>query len=330
VSARYLATESARLQARPPSYVVHEFLERENRAMLFADFVAAAEGAGLRYVCDTDLRTRYPELLGGEVAEALADLGGVVEREQYLDFVVNRNFRRSLLCLGSARPAAEPRLDRIEDMQFAASLAPPKKLDLRRPRPAPFSRPEGGSVEVHHPLTKAALLHLARRYPDSLAVAELEPLAVREVQAAGAGGLAGDTGHLVSELFGLVVAGAAELLHQERRVPRPPAESPAVTPLARAQAARPDRRLATRLHTVLALDDFAAGLVRRLDGTRTVGAVTEELLAEVASGRLVLEGVAVGAAAEPRVRELVARNVERLVGRFAHSGLLTAATAVCD
>jgi len=74
LSARYLASEIGRLRARPASYVVHEFLESENRPLLFADFVTAAQDAGLRYVCDTDLQTRYPEVVEESVAAALADL----------------------------------------------------------------------------------------------------------------------------------------------------------------------------------------------------------------------------------------------------------------
>jgi hypothetical protein len=324
-SARYLAAEIGRLRARPLSYVVHEFLESENRPMLFADFVAAAEGAGLRYVCDTDLQTRYPEVLGAEVAENLADLGDPVAREQYLDFVVNRNFRRSLLCRGDARPTAEPRLDRLETMHFAANLTPPRKLDLRRVRAAPFTRPDGGTVDVHHPLTKAAVAHLGLRHPDSASLDELTRLAAREVQAGGGPVHAGEDGHLLSELYSLVVLGAVTVLRQPRRSTGGTGAAPAVTPLARAQARTEARRVATRLHDVLVLDDFGARLVDLLDGTRTPGEATAALLADLGAGRLTLDGVQATLAGEPRTRDLVARNVERLVERFRRSGLFVGA-----
>jgi len=321
-SARYLAAEIERLRARPVSYVVHEFLERENRPMLFADFVAAAMGAGLGYVCDTDLQTRYPEILGDGVTESLADVGDPVAREQYLDFVVNRNFRRSLLCGRDARPTAEPRLDRLETMHFAANLTPPRKLDLRRARAAPFTRPDGGTVDVHHPLTKAALGHLGLRHPDSASFDELAQLAAREVQAGGGQAHAGETGHLLSELYSLAVVGAVTLLRRPRNVARPVGATPALGPLARAQARTDARRVATRPHDVLALDAFGGRLAELLDGTRTTADVTQALLADLGAGRLTLEGVQSGSAGEPRTRDLLARNVERLVERFRRSGLL--------
>jgi SAM-dependent methyltransferase len=323
-SARYLAAEIARLRARPASYVVHEYLERENRPMLLSDFVSAAQAAGLRYLCDTDLQTRYPEVVGTDVAEALADLRGPLEREQYLDFVVNRNFRRSLLCSAAARPTDEPQVALLEGMQFAASLAPPKKLDLRRVRAAPFHQADGGTVEVHHPLTKAALLHLARQHPGSLALPELAELAGRDVVAAGGGALAGDHGHLVSELFSLVVLGAAELLRRGRAIPGASGYAPVASALALAQLQLGSRRLTTRLHGILAVDELAARVLGLLDGRRGVDQVVECLVADLSEGRLDLDGVPSSSAREPRTGELLRRNVERLLDRFTRSGLVVA------
>jgi SAM-dependent methyltransferase len=317
LSARYLLAEIRRLRSRPAGYLVHEFLEPENQALLYAEFVAKAAGAGLRCVCDADLSTRYPELVGEAVAEALADIRDPVEREQQLDFVVNRNFRRSLLCRGDARPAPEPRLDRLEDMQFASDLCPPRKLDLRRARAAPFARRDGTTVDVVHPLTKAAVLCLERCHPGSLGYGELHAAARQEVRGAGGGALADEGAHLLPELFALAVRGAIELL----RRPRPPAAAvvgrPVASALARAQFAAGRHELATQQHKALALDPFAWRLFGLLDGTRTVKEVVGQLQTEVAEGRLAVEGVAPG-----RAGTLVEGNVRRLVTVFAGAGLL--------
>ncbi len=317
LSARYLLAEIRRLRSRPVGYLVHEFLEPENWALLYSEFVAAAAGAGLRCVCDADLATRYPELVGESVAEALAEIRDPVEREQQLDFVVNRNFRRSLLCRSDAQPSPEPRLDRLEDMQFASDLGPPRKLDLRKARAAPFARRDGTTVDVVHPLTKAAVLCLGRGHPQSLGYGELHAAALQEVRAAGGGALADEAAHLLPELYALAVRGAVELL----RRPRPPvavvARRPSAGPLARAQLAAGRHELATLQHRALALDPFARRLLGLLDGTRTVEEVTTQLLAEVADGRLAVEGIATG-----RAGALVEGNLRRLLTVFAGAGLL--------
>jgi SAM-dependent methyltransferase len=323
LSARYLLAEIRRLRPRPPGYLVHEFLEPENRALLFSEFVAAAAGAALTHVCDTDLATRYPELVGDAVAAALADVRDPVEREQQLDFVVNRNFRRSLLCRSDVRPSAEPRLDRLEEMEFASDLAAPRKLDLRRPRSAPFARRDGTTVDVAHPLTKAAVVRLGQRYPGSISYGELLTVARHEVRAAGGGSLADEAHHLLAELYSLMVLGAVEPLRRPRAAPPAPGHRPATSPLARAQLAAGQRTLATRQHTALAVDPFAADLLARFDGTRDVGEVASAMLREVVEGRMAVEGTA-PARGEERVRQVVLGNVQRLVALFTSAGVLWA------
>jgi hypothetical protein len=207
-------------------------------------------------------------------------------------------------------------------MQFAANLRPPKKLDLRRVRGAPFSRPDGSLVEAHHPLTKAALLLLERCYPDSLPLPELARLAGREVAAAGGDGRADEVGDLVSELFSLVVVGAVELLRRRRQLPGPTGSAPVASALARAQLDSGQRRLATRLHSVLAVDEFATRLLGQLDGQRGTDDLVGFLLAALAEGRLRLDGVAASTVREPRTRELVRRNVARLLDSFVRAGIV--------
>jgi hypothetical protein len=95
------------------------------------------------------------------------------------------------------------------------------------------------------------------------------------------------------------------------------ARRPSAGPLARAQLAAGRHELATAQHKALALDPFARRLLGLLDGTRTVEDVTTQLLAEVADGRLAVEGIATG-----RVGALVEGNVRRLLTVFAGAGLL--------
>jgi hypothetical protein len=207
-------------------------------------------------------------------------------------------------------------------MQFAANLTPPRKLDVRRVRATPFNRADGTAAEVHHPLTKAALLHLARVYPRSLGIPELAASAAADLRSAGAGALAAETGDLVSELFSLVVLGAVDLLHRPR-AGGPLGTGPVVpTALARAQLECEGARLATRMHTLLGIDPFSRRLLGHLDGRRGVDGLVECLLGDMEEGRLVLEGVGRAAAGIGRARELVKGNVERLLDTFGRAGVV--------
>jgi SAM-dependent methyltransferase len=278
LSARYLATEIARLGTKPDSYLFHEYLAEENRPLLFRDFVDRAAAAGLRHVCDTDLSSRYPAILGEATDAALADLSDPLEREQYLDFVVNRNFRRSLLCRSDAAAWTEPVLDRFDGLTLRSALAPPRKLDLRRAKPAPFTPPDGEPVEVFHPLTKAALVRLWELHPAGATTAALAAAVGPSVAQAGGAAAAGESDHLGSELYSLFLRGR---IQASRGVVPPAARVAAVRPevnaLARLQASEGDGAVTGPWHTALLLDGALGRAVALMDGTRTVGEIAAEL-----------------------------------------------------
>ncbi len=315
LSARYLAAEIARLRTKPDSYLFHEYLAAENRPLLFRDFIGRAAAAGLRHVCDTDLSTRYPAALGDGAEAALADLADPIEREQYLDFVVNRNFRRSLLCRADAACWPEPALQRFEGLTLRSRLAPPRKLDFRRAKPAPFGAIDGEAVEVFHPLTKAALARLWELFPGGAAPSQLLTTAAGVVRQAGGPGNEPD--HLVSELFSLFLQGRiAGTLHAPEPLRAPGPDRPAANALARRLAAEGEGQVTAPDHTSLVLDAVSAAAVVLMDGIRTVDEIVKALEAGIEGGAL-----APGKGARPASGEM-RRRVEQLAGGLAREGLL--------
>ncbi len=285
LGARYLRAEIPALLEAGHGYLLHEYLAEENHACLFRDFVAAAEAHGLRHLADAQPYTGYAASLGAAAATALADLDDPLERGQWLDFVYSRKMRRSLLCHAGVTVRDDVDLACFAELAFSTDLAPPPKLDLRRPRAAPFTAPDGGRLEVQHPLTRAVLLVLGRAYPAALTLADAWDLAAPLLQNAGAGQHAVDSEHLVAELFGLFAHGAVRAHPTPRHAPNPPGPRPVATPLARAQAVTATH-LATLDHVALELDDFGRALVAALDGSCSVIEVASELATALREARV--------------------------------------------
>ncbi len=306
LSARYLAAEIARLRTKPDSYLFHEYLAAENRPLLFRDFIGRAAAAGLRHVCDTDLSTRYPAALGDGAEAALADLADPIEREQYLDFVVNRNFRRSLLCRADAACWPEPALQRFEGLTLRSRLAPPRKLDFRRAKPAPFGAIDGEAVEVFHPLTKAALARLWELFPGGAAPSQLLTTAAGVVRQAGGPGNelqpvpAGTHRGNAARTGALAGAGSGQA---GGKCPGPPAGGRRGRS---GDGSRPYLPGARR----------SAAAVVLMDGIRTVDEIVKALEAGIEGGAL-----APGKGARPASGEM-RRRVEQLAGGLAREGLL--------
>lgn len=324
-SARYLKQEIAHLRASHPSYLYHEYLAEFNEPFLFSQFMDAAGRHGLQYLCEADLHTMFPSTLGERAAGLLAQFDDLLEQEQYMDFIRNRTFRRTLLCRAEHALTRELALEQLADFAFYTSLVPPEDLNLREAGEQRFSLPDGGSYPVAHPLTKAALLHLAAVFPDSVAFPVLQAQAQRMLCDAGAEEHAARAAHLHEELFALVAHQAVRMTLRAQRLSHEAAERPRATALARVQAESGIGHVATPRHTTIQLDDFSTRLIGYLDGARDSAELAERLAADIASGDLRIPG---GPEADSgQVAERVARNCERLLALFARYGVLEAAEA---
>jgi methyltransferase-like protein len=328
LSSQYLREEIAHLEGTHPSYLLFEYLAETSQAFLFSDFAADAEAAGLRYLCDTDLRTLFPSSYGAAVERALAPIEDGVELEQWLDFVTNRNFRQSVLCRSRADlpEAIAVDLDRFALLAFRSDLRPAGQVDLKGERPATFAKPGGAGLKISHPLTKAVVLELCARYPDCLSLRQLMPTALERVEAAGGVSHLDGVGTCLEELFSLFAHAGIRAQSTALSLPPPALDRPRVSALASAQVATGAAQVTTLHHNNLELDAFAAGLIGYLDGSRSPQEAAQALARDLATQRLqppqALRPTELPSSElETRVRQAV----DELVRLFARQGILAAA-----
>jgi len=311
----YLGVELARIQSHPASYLAHEYLEADNRAFHFHEFVADAAAAGLGYLCNADLATGFAELYGA-MGEAMAELcDDPVQLEQYLDFVANRAFRQSLLCRDDDC-ASELNFDRLQGVHLWTDLRPPHKLDLRRAKGQNFHTADGEQVEIYHPLCKALVEILAHDYPRTEAYPDLLDAAAEQVRQRGDARLAADRQGALGELFGLIIMQHLEPLSEPAVLAAEMSRYPRASALARCQAKLGWSHLATASHRSLDLDPFARTLIDRLDGSRDPAALGADMLEWLAQQQ------PLDAQARRRAAADVQNNVNRLLQLFARYGVL--------
>ena len=311
----YLEIELARIQSHPASYLAHEYLEQDNRAFYFHQFVDDAADAGLRYLCNADLTTGFAELYGamGEAVAALTD--EPLRLEQYLDFVANRAFRQSLLCRDD-EPASAFDHENLRSLHLWTDLSPPEKLDLRRANGQPFSSVLGQPVMVYHPLCKALLALLAGSHPNTMAYPALLDAAVSRVRAEGGASQAEDVQGALGELLGLIIMQHIEPLHEAVSLAPSCSEQPRASGLARCQARLGWSHLATSSHRSLDLDPFARVLVDKLDGSLDRQALSAAML------DWLVEQQSLDQQGRRRARAVVESNVKRLLNLFERYGVM--------
>jgi methyltransferase-like protein/trans-aconitate methyltransferase len=320
-SAKYVHYEAEHLLAAHPSYLFHEYLASINQPLLFSEFAARARSYRLQYLCDLDLQSMFPSALGDKVVAFVEGIGDVIEREQYLDFVRNRNFRQTLLCHDVQKVDRNLRLEKLDALAFASNLSPPKKLDFRRVKEAPFSASDGTRYPVRHPLVRAALLYLLSVYPNAVKFDVLFAHAQKLVASNGDPRYANDLYDLRGELFSLYAHHAIGIAMGAQHIARTVPERPCASGLARSQAAAGLDHLATARHETIRVDAFTRRLVSYLDGAQIKDELIARLASDIISGHLEVDSAS--DQSEEKLKARIAGSCERLLSVFARHGLLT-------
>lgn len=197
---------------RVDSLFLHDELEDVNEPCYFHEFLAHTGSFGLAYVADAEFSTGLSASLPEEVSANLAAIAQPNgEVGQYLDFVVNRTFRRSLLCRADVATSPAVELDALAEFYFSAS---------NRGLLAPGTDPEAASVEfvagdgskltTDHPVTIVAFTHLKSIWPRRIPLRELQQMAYTELMETNP--------HLRAELYAALTGADGERWDEDRRL----------------------------------------------------------------------------------------------------------------
>ena len=282
----------AGLKPKDNSALYHDELSEINQPFYFMQFIEMAEQHGLSYLAD------LCQLSGGvlpkEVMEALRKKSGnLIELEQAEDFLNNRTFRQTLLCLQEA-PITRKLTPAIVNNLYITSQAQPvsEKPDLYLQSMEQFRGTDGALLTIDHPCSKAALACLAEVWPCALVFPELLSRARARLEQNGS--------RLSAESLDAQVLGAnllrafsysinlVDLHSYAPALVYPGGDYPVASRVARNQAVE-DYTVTNLYHERVNLDDLEQYLLPRLDGTQNL----QSLLQDLVKGLLSNEGISV-------------------------------------
>ena len=164
----YLREELEVLRNMPDTYLFHDLLEQDNDPVYLHEFVRDAEKHQLQYLGESMLPLMFREFDATDIEELLGMELTMTYREQYLDFLDNCYFRRTLLChehLELSEP--EFTLETIKNFHFSSNLAPKATLDLTIDKSEEFES-SMAIISENMPASKAALEYLYDQWPQSV------------------------------------------------------------------------------------------------------------------------------------------------------------------
>ena len=279
-----LSEQASYVEQAKDWYLLHDDLEGENNPVYFSEMVERVARHGLQYVTEERWGTS-DEILSPEVWKILDRFAtNRIEREQYLDFLRNGRFRRSLFCHAGLPLAPGPVPDRLERCRFRTLVKPV------HPAADPFAPGEEGfagegelSMSTGDVRLRALLHALYDAWPGTL-----DHAAATQVLAEAARRSGGEVppmpilGQLLHQAL-LAKLASAHLLDIPIATALP--EKPVAPPIARYQASRGE--FATNiLHQSLDLDPLDQLVLPLLDGTRTRDDVDAAVVHALATARL--------------------------------------------
>lgn len=264
---RLLKDECRILREVEDSYLFHEHLEAHNRPMYFYQFMEKAQRHGLQYLAEADISRMLSRFLPDKIQEAIQQ-SPLVRQEQYMDFLRNNTFRRTLLCHQNVSLDRTIRFSAFTQFRLSMAARPASvEFDVHSPEMIEFQI-GGGYLRTDRPLVKAALHQMVDTFPCALSLDELYRGALARLSPDYRATAAPDDlgwERLAKTMFGAFGAGLLDAtLHPPQFVPHA-SDAPRATPLARAQAER-GYQVVNQIHELVTLDAPGRQILGWLDG----------------------------------------------------------------
>jgi methyltransferase-like protein/SAM-dependent methyltransferase len=288
---QYIAKRPAQLtDYRGDAAILHDELNEVNDPFYFHQFVEHAAQHDLQYLIEANFTSSFSDKLPSDASSFINQIANdAVEVEQYIDFVSNRTFRRTLLCHKEVQLTRQINPDLVGSL-YVASLA--KVLEVsdenektENPDVERFRASDDATFATDHPLTKAAMHHLIDICPKvisfkTLLKAACDRLGIENVD---------ETDAMVLKA-GLLQAFTYSALLAELRIHAPQfcpeiSESPVANPLARYQS-RYTGTVTNLRHEALKLPGLGRFILPFLDGDHTVDQILDMLVELVEQGAI--------------------------------------------
>jgi methyltransferase-like protein/2-polyprenyl-3-methyl-5-hydroxy-6-metoxy-1,4-benzoquinol methylase len=327
VYARLLKEEADLLRPHADYYLFHDHLEKVNQPVYFHEFAERAAAHGLQYLWEAYHGDRAG-YLRQEVKSTLDRLStDLIQREQYLDFLINRRFRMSLLCHEDVTLNRSIDVERLAKFRFLSVAKPESaRVDLGSPNNEYFRSRSGETIGVNQPVPKAALLCLYEAVPRALSIDELcaavrkrleevkfsEPIADESLRQ----GILGVLRHCVWPRL-------VELTVHPRQFEITPGDRPVASPVARLQAQTASKVTNLR-HLSVSLSPNERNILLLLDGKRDRAEILDSLVGMAVSGRITIEVQGQTVRDSARLRQILGAQLDTSIRLLAQHALLVA------
>ncbi len=325
---KVIQDEYERMSKRSKEALYHDELAEVFQPVFFYQFMEHAQRHELQFLGEADFFEMHTGGLTPQAKEVLDKISDdIILREQYLDFMRGRAFRKTLLCHQNVQLDRSGKAVAIRSY-YVSSQARPKSPapDFSPNAEETFTSDSGAELVTANPLARALFWYLIESQPQGIACEKL----LTEVESRARQGLGyfpkpdqDCASDLVDFIWQTYSAGLLDLHVYVPPFATQVSEKPAASPLARLEA-RDSDVISTLHHRSLRLGDaMQRGLVMLMDGSRDHNALRKDLLGLFESGLLTLVDGDKPVSDMQTVEKRIAAETEDVLRGLARMAILT-------
>ncbi len=321
-----LRSELNLIKSSRDSYLFHEHLEDTNEPVYFHQFMDQAVQYDLQYLGEANFATMLTSGFSQEVHETLNKIShSIINVEQYMDFLRNRQFRQTLLCHKDHVLRRHLNDTSLTGLKVASAVYPaPTQVDMAPQIKHTFQAPNGATISTGSSLTKSALLVLRECWPCAVSLESLIQKAVAKL----------NTDHidisqemnqakriLGDDLLFSYTANAVEFHTWQAGFARQADEYPTCNALVRYQIEH-DLPVVNQRHEYVRLDFFSKELLKLMDGKHNHEHLLAALIHLTEQGKLVLKQKENSLLNASQVKDTLTAMMQKALPKLARLALL--------
>lgn len=159
---------------RGETAVFHDNLSDINIPFYFYQIAEMLDQNGFQFLSEAEFFSMSVQNLNEPARKMVGAIEDTIKRQQYLDFMVGRNFRQTLFCRKQFELNRNPDPKILDDFFVSSEIrTESEKPELHTDKIEKFIGLTDNKFEINNPLAKTALYHLQKILGDSIQFAEL-------------------------------------------------------------------------------------------------------------------------------------------------------------
>ena len=321
--AAYLRAEAEFLDKQPDAYLFHDHLEEHNKAYFFQDFIRFASQYGLQFLGESTLSNMWTGNLSKETSQKLESIQDGVLSGHYMDCIVGRSFRETLLVRSGIPITRHLDQSRFNNIRFLGSFKEEPVAEVlsakSESRNKEYKTKTGHIISAPEGSSQLTIEALTNAFPGSLSLEQLSHAMQAGIPTNDKPSLPVDQNQLAATLMQWVLSGFIDFRFQEDRLVVKGANKPMVSSWARSQA-RASRFVTNLRHEMISVSEVDRQIIPLLDGTRDIDSIASQIETLIRSGILKTESESMQVG--KKARELPLRVARQLVEQYGKRAML--------